>query len=187
MPFLEFQVDEARARAWFSRRRAGNLWGLFSTGAGRGTVCPRRVGIPYYRVPVMRDGAGLPGASALCVDAVGGSFSFLHGLDQFREGRAACETLPVLLTPEEALARAREGLVAAVLGQRGGRKKTDLALDGAPQLFTYPLWVCICRRRRGYLDVRVLDAVSGERGGPAVRSAVLKGFAALHAGRAGSA
>ena len=77
---------------------------------------------------------------------------------------------------EEAETIARRELLSFILRQRGLIAKPEPRDTVRVRLIHYPYWVYYFDAG-GHVDIRVLDAVSGERGGGKAKRAVLNAFA----------
>jgi len=80
------------------------------------------------------------------------------------------------MTDSEAETHARAGLLAFILRQRGSLAKPEPRDTVRVRLIHYPYWVYYFDAG-GYIDIRALDAVTGEKGGGKVRRALLNAFA----------
>jgi hypothetical protein len=134
------------------------------------------VWLPHYLVLFDGDGNERAGMVATVVDALDGAFSLLKNRDQVVEGNPDGEVFPSKLTPEEAVRRAREGLLAVLLSARGRPGRPVERSVRSVELLHYPFWVYYYPRWRGRLDFLVLDAVTGEHPGPRTKSALLTAF-----------
>ncbi len=71
---------------------------------------------------------------------------------------------------------ARSGLVSAVLRSPGWRAKPTIGQTLQAELLQYPFWVYTFERRRGRLDIKVLDALTGALPGPKTKASILRAF-----------
>ena len=80
------------------------------------------------------------------------------------------------VSAETALSRARAALTT-LLARRGARSQELLsALRVTVEPIQYPYWVYYYERRRGQIDVRLLDALTGRPTGGKVKTALLAAF-----------
>jgi hypothetical protein len=172
---LAAAVQEAEAR-----RRLGRLGVL---GRLRGDRLHRLelVTLPCYRIAyeIDRAGGGPQRALAL-VDAIIGEVRLLtedEDLPSATGHGSTANLLPPALRPVEAERRARAEMTEAVVRQElrtGGLGPEDVRV-GTIEPIALPYWVQHWSRR-GRFDVRVLDALTGERVGLRVRRAIVRGM-----------
>lgn len=74
---------------------------------------------------------------------------------------------------DRAEALAREGLLKWILRHHRSRKMSVSALLRV-ELLRYPFWVYYYQRRRGLLDIRIVDGATGEQPGPKMKYAVVR-------------
>jgi len=131
------------------------------------------VWLPYYHLDFEPpDGTPLPGVESL-IDALGGAFAQITLANQSVQDGGAGPTFEPSLNLETAERLGREGWLRRRLLWRS----PGAAALGALQrweLIRYPFWVYYYERRRGRLDVKLLDAVNGSRPGAAVKVAFLR-------------
>ena len=187
MKFIKPRTSESAAMRFFQRRRPGNLWGLLgrrsrrtnsSTNKGRRVPFAELVWLPYYIVPVKVRSRRGEGEITVSVDGCSGSFAVFEMHADIVEGDIEGETFPPKLDAQDAARIARKQLLATIMRQRSNRDKPapEEVLD--VDLLYWPVWVYYYERRRGRLDIRVLDAVTGSKPGPRLKTAVLAAFTA---------
>ena len=131
--------------------------------------------MPQYMMTFALQGPRAPESVCATVDGYSAQFAlFLAGnqvIDESLEG-----DLP---EPEVTLDRAKyvagEGLLKWVMRHhRTGKVKVGASL--AVDILRYPFWVYYYQRRRGLLDVRILDAVTGDSPGSKTKYAIVRAF-----------
>lgn len=179
-----FNGSEAAQR--FARPRLGNLFGILAKRPQVAVENDRQsrippfielLWLPAYAVCLKTDTKGVAGAVWAGVDAGTGHASLLEGIGMLKEEAFEGERLPARLTETDAIPIAREGVLRYVLRQRKhiGRPVIGEALGTI--LYYYPVWVLYIRRGKK-LDLKVLDAYTGNSAGAKVRVAVLNALIA---------
>ncbi len=139
--------------------------------------------LPHYvfTVPVYQGKSKSTAGAA--IEALSGAFSLRRYKDELLS-----DTPPEpgeLFTPQieesDALDIARDGILHNALRERGGRRTFQWAEPESVELLQHPFWVYYYARRRGLLDIRLLDAVTGDRPGSKTKGGVLDAF--IEAGR----
>ena len=87
------------------------------------------------------------------------------------------ESFEPRLSPKEAEAIARQQLRLLLLRRPGWRRKVETPDPKRSELIDYPYWVYYYQRRRALLDVKILDAVTGEVTGPKIKTSLLDALA----------
>jgi hypothetical protein len=188
VPYIEPRIDEDTARRTASRTRFGILTQLFHTtdrnAEGRRLPYLEQIYMPYYWLVFDVVSPRGPGQMNVSVEGYSGAFAFFEMYGELREGDPPGTAFAPSLTEEEVGESGRRDLLRAILTRRGGRDKPVIEGLNKATLIHYPLWVYYFARGRR-IDIRVVDAVSGERVGVRTRRAVLEAFLAV--GRGGSA
>jgi hypothetical protein len=135
------------------------------------------VWLPYYIIPVKVCSRRGEGEITVSVDGCSGSFAIFEMHNDIVEGDIDGETFPPKLDEQDAARIARKQLLATIMRQRSNREKPapEEVLD--VDLLYWPVWVYYYERRPGRLDIRVLDALTGSKPGPRLKTAVLAAFA----------
>jgi hypothetical protein len=109
-----------------------------------------------------------------------GAFSLRRYKDEILESEISAQgdAFPPQLGEGEALAVARDGVLKNALRERGGRRSFRWAEPESVELLQHPFWVYYHHRRRGFIDIRLLDAVTGDRPGSKTKGGVLEAFVA---------
>lgn len=181
------RIDAEQARRFFVRRRWGNLFGLVRGAAPalvvasrpRQLPCMERVWIPHYQLDYRVVSHAGRGEVSISLDACSGCFAFFQMHAALVEGDLDEECLPTLISEADAERQGRRDLLNAILRRRGQRGKPVIEDMLSIRVFYYPFWVCYFRRWRRFIDIRLQDAYSGERGGNRTRQGVLNAFVAM--------
>jgi len=186
MKFLEPRTSESAAIRFFERRRLRNLWGLLgrrspATPGSSDTLhrvpYAELVWLPYYIIPIKLRSPRGESEITVSVEGYSGSVAVFQTQANTVEGKPQGETFRPRLDQIEATRLARKGLLVTIMGRRSGREKPVPQEVVRVDLLHYPFWVYYYERRRGRLDIRVLDAVNGSKPGPGVRASILNAFA----------
>lgn len=109
------------------------------------------------------------------VDSYSGMFTVFEMQEWLVDGEPS-QTFAPYMPEKEAESLARRELLSFILRQRGTMAKPEPRETAAVHLIHYPYWVYYFDGG-GFIDIRVLDAVTGERGGGKAKRAVLNAFA----------
>jgi hypothetical protein len=132
--------------------------------------------MPYYVIRFEVGGPHGTGVMTVSVDAHAGTFAVFLAQADVVEGPVRGEAFGPALSEEEAIDAARKGLLRALLSQRSKGRRMKPGDVKHVDLLRYPYWVYYYERRRGLLDIRVVDARSGERPGTKTKYAILSAF-----------
>ncbi len=139
-----------------------------------------RVWLPYYVVTLKLASPRGEGAVSVSVEGYSGAFAIFEMHDDLVEGDLEEEAFQPMLSEEEAVAIGRRELLRTILRRRGQREKPVIEETLGVEVFYYPYWVYYYERRRGLLDIRIQDALTGEKGGNRTRYGILSAFAAVN-------
>ncbi len=134
------------------------------------------VWLPYYRVTIESVAKGQSRQIDTLVGGHDGSFAVMDLAGLTLEPQPQAEHFDPTLDEAEADQIARSGLVAAILRSPGWASKPTVGDTHRVELIQYPFWVYTFERRRGRLDIKVLDAVTGNLPGPKVKGSILEAF-----------
>jgi hypothetical protein len=185
MKFIKPRTSESAAMRFFHRRRPGNLWGLLgrrsrrtnsSTNKERRLPFAELVWLPYYIIPVKVRSRRGEGEITVSVEGYSGAFAVFEMHADVVEGDIEEETFRPKLDAQDAARIARKQLLATIMRQRSNREKPAPEQVLGVDLLHWPLWVYYYERRRGRLDIRVLDAVTGSKPGPRLKASILAAF-----------
>lgn len=140
-----------------------------------------RVWLPLYLVTFHVSSPKGPGFIRVFVEAYSGAFAIFQMNDAIVEGALAEEWFPPKMSEQEAVERGRAELLHTILRQRGAGGKPLIETCEAVEVLHYPFWVFYYERRPGLLDIKVLDAATGDKAGAKTKAAILEAFK-LHAG-----
>lgn len=158
------EVEERLRRGWLARFQ-------------RGVVSKTElVWMPTYLVTIRMTSPQGEGDTICSVDACSGAFALFQMADEIDDADPPGETFPPSLDEREAEALARESLVKTILRRRGHAGKPTPRETVSVELLSYPYWVVYYQRRRGLLDIKVLDAATGQPVGNKIRIAILESF-----------
>ena len=133
------------------------------------------VWMPYYVIDVGLEGPHGADSIRISVDGYEGQFSVYPFESDARDGDVEGAAFVPALTPEEALRFATAGALNWLLLNQRKRRMTPGAMR-VIELLRYPFWVYYYQRRRGLLDLRIVDAVTGERTGSKTKTAIVRAF-----------
>jgi hypothetical protein len=181
--FVQPHVTETAARKHFERRRFGNLFGLLrrrSSVSPSGKTLPHieLVWLPQYLITLNVTARRGPGQITVSVDAHAGAFAIIDLQGALAEGDVEGEAFPPKMGEEEAVEIGRKQLQRSIMKRRGQRHKPVVEDLAHVEVFHYPYWVYYYERRRGYLDIVVRDAATGEKTGSRPKVAVVEALAA---------
>ena len=111
-----------------------------------------------------------------CVDSHSGGFTVFEMDNWLVDSEAPGPAFAPAMSLDEAELIARRELLSFILRQRGILAKPEPRETVRVRLIHHPYWVYYFDGG-GYVDIRVLDAVTGERGGGKAKRAVLNAFA----------
>lgn len=183
---LPARINGEEAARRFTRPRLANLYGLTvrpvrvaSAGDASTRVPPfiERLWMPAYAVRLHTSTRGKPGGVWAAVDAWSGQFSLLEREGEIAPREPEEERFPPRLDEREAETLARAGLLQYILRRRGQSKPVIEGVEKV-ELYYYPLWVLYYRRRRKFLDIKVLDGYTGDTTGAKMRAAIIDALVA---------
>jgi hypothetical protein len=184
MKIIEPRVSEKDARRFFERPRLRNLWGLLkllkrsrpieiSSSRGRKLPYLELLYLPYYLIRFRVESFQEPGAIEVSVEAHSGAFAIFQMQDDLSERSETREWFQPKLSEAEAVEIGRRELVASILRRRGNREKPSVGEVLGIDFFYYPFWVWYFERREGLIDIALMDAARGVKGGDRTRVGVL--------------
>lgn len=182
MLYVDPRVSKASALQFFERRRFGNLWGILNRRPSVSEAGERRapfaelVWLPHYMITVRVTSSRGPGEIVVSVEAHSGAFAILDTRDGLVEGEPEGGAFPPKLDEAEAVRIGRKELLRSIMRRRGQRHRPVIEDTLAIELFLYPYWVYYYERRKGLLDIQVLDAVTREKGRVRTKVGVLSAF-----------
>lgn len=178
MKHAALRVSREQAEGFLRKSRLGWLRAVLAPGGTSRVSKTELVWMPYYRIPVNVESGKGPGVITVSVEAYSGSFAILEMSGELVESAPAGEAFPPHLSPEEAIKIGREELLRAIMRRRSHHGRPAITGVGEVDVFHYPYWIHYFERRKGLLDFRIMDGVSGERGGARTKTGLLNAFAA---------
>ncbi|NUM54960.1 MAG: hypothetical protein HUU46_15035 [Candidatus Hydrogenedentes bacterium] len=133
------------------------------------------VWMPQYLMTFAMHGIRGPETACVTVDAYSSQFALFFAENQVRSGVPDGELPEPDLSPARAEATARANAHKWLLRYHRVRRLTIGALVSI-EVLRYPFWVYYYQRRRGLLDVRIADAVTGELPGSKTKYAIVRAF-----------
>ena len=131
--------------------------------------------MPQYLLTFALHGPRAPESVSATVDGYSSQFALFLAEKQVLDDPIDADLPEPELAPERAEYIAREGLLKWVMRHhRTGHVKVGALLS--TEVLRYPFWVYYYQRRRGLLDVRVADAVTGELPGSKTKYAIVRAF-----------
>ena len=131
--------------------------------------------MPSYLVTIATRSTRGESTVTCSIDGCSGSFALFELQDAIEEGTVG-ESFAPTLSATEAEDLARRGLLQVILRRRSRRGKTAPEGTRCVQLLRYPYWVYYYRRGRNLVDIKVLDAATGLRTGPKLKTGILEAF-----------
>ena len=164
-------LDEAAARAAFSAPFARRLAVLLRTTR---LVRLERVWLPFALVEAISTTRNATSRLHCLVDRIEGSAFGLRDPERQPVKTVFTPSFPAQLPLEECVPLAELFFRRRLLLTRTG---ANLEMNTSNECH-YPFWVAYWERRRGSLDVRLIDAVTGQVAGTGLRRAFLAGLQA---------
>jgi hypothetical protein len=177
MRHLRCAVDESLAVARIRGAKSGLIrraWQRFFPPPD--PVKVELVWCPAYLVTIGLDRSAGPDRATCFVEGFSGSFAIFEMLSAIADGEPAGETFNPSISAEEAERLAREGLVTTLLRRSGQARRAQPTATQSVELLRWPYWVYYHRRRRGGMDIQLLDAATGSRPGHKIKLGLLDAF-----------
>lgn len=172
-------VPEEHARAVASQSGWFRRWILQAPFESNGRI--ECVWFPYYFLTFALDSPKGPGDTTVSVEGWSGAFSFITLETPLAPGAPPGEWFAPRLDETEAEDIGRRELLGSILRLRSrGPKPTPGALL-ACNLALCPIWVYYLPRMVNRIDLRVVDALTGELLGNRTRLGVISAFLERHA------
>lgn len=185
---LEPYLDESDALSVFERKRAPWLrkWLLGDNEVKLGRQShhfrrmpyAERVWLPYYLLDYDVKTKKRDSVISVSVEAYSGAFAIFQMHEQLKEGEPPeGEFFPPEMPEDEAVTLGRDRLHEAIIREKGRRLQPEVNEVVKIEIIHYPFWVYYFERRRGLIDIKVLDAARGEKPGNKTRISLLNAFA----------
>lgn len=133
------------------------------------------VWMPQYLLRFAMQGIRGPETALVTVDAYSSQFALFFAERQVLDGTLDGEQPGPELTQQRAESIARANAQKWLLRYHRVRKLTVGALESV-EVLRYPFWVYYYQRRRGLLDIRIVDAVTGELPGSKIKYGIVRAF-----------
>jgi hypothetical protein len=174
------RVSATEARAFFTRRRWRNLFGVLLPGetvTAAGTRLPKLelVWLGYYQIDLQVRIGRTPAVQSVSVEGYSGAFALFALHDALHDSAVEGPSFPPVIPEDEAVRIGREECLKNVLRRRSQQKKPAIEETLGVSTFYYPYWVWYYRRR-GRLDIRLMDGYTTGPGGNRTRSGLLSAF-----------
>lgn len=134
------------------------------------------VWLPYYLVRMDVSFRGSPKTLTSLVSGRDGQFAVSELPEPGTASEEGVRLYPPLLDEARAAEIAHTGLVSTVLRTARVARGAVVGDVRTVEPVQYPFWVCHYERRRGRLDISVLDAVTGKWPGPRIKTTILQAF-----------
>lgn len=131
--------------------------------------------LPTYLVTIRTTSRGQEKHACCSVDGSSGSFALFQMTDSLAEDVAIVERFEPVLDEEEAERVARAQLVQTILRRRGRSGKPLVHETMKIEVVQYPYWVYYYQRGK-FIDIKVLDAATGQKTGQKIRMGILDAF-----------
>lgn len=131
--------------------------------------------MPHYLMTFTMHGRRGVETADVTVDGLTGQFALFFAKHQISEGVLEGDIPVPAIGPERAEALARRGAHSWLLRYHRVRKLNIGALETI-EVLRYPFWVYYYQRRRGLLDLRIVDAVTGELPGSKLKYGIVRAF-----------
>lgn len=135
-----------------------------------------QVWLPVYLVTIALLRGDRSYAATCWVDALRGSFALVDLDDPPVTDEPEGDAFPPRLDADEAERIARESLITVILRRRSKSGKPTPGDTQSRELLRWPFWVYYHHRRRGLIDIDVLDAVTGRPAGQKIKLGILDAF-----------
>lgn len=134
------------------------------------------VRLPCYLIAVETIAKGSARDVDVLIGGCDGQFALVGAAGLGFESDDGIEAFPPTINESEAIQQAQSGLVTAIMRSPGWGAKPDIGGVASVELVQAPYWVYYYERRRGRLDIKVLDAVTGNIPGPKVKLSMIQAF-----------
>lgn len=135
------------------------------------------VWLPVYLVTIPMTDRGTTAQFPCTVDGLSGAFALFAMPETITEGTPPGESFPPSIPAAESDSLARAALTASILRRRRKSATARLGPTESIELLRWPYWVFYYRRRKG-IDIRLVDAATGDRPGHKIKLGLLEAFRA---------
>jgi len=131
--------------------------------------------MPYYVIKIELDGPRGSDSLQTTVDAFEGAFAIYMPRDEPVDAPLEGAVFEPEMPEEDAIDISRKGVLNWLLLYQRKRRMTTRDAR-IVDLLRYPFWVYYYQRRRGLIDLRIIDAVSGDQPGAKTKHAIVRAF-----------
>ncbi|MCF6284470.1 MAG: hypothetical protein L3K26_04710 [Candidatus Hydrogenedentes bacterium] len=172
--------------AW--QRYAGRAWPKKTHPSGRDLPYIEQIWFPYHLYTFEMTSPKGPGLMTVSVEAWSKAFAIFQLGEQLSDTQPETgEVFAPKLSIEDCEPTARDDLLHTVMRQRsrsGGKPVPGDIIER--ETILYPFWVYYYQRKKGLLDLKIVDGISGRQIGHRTRGAVLEAFLAKKGGGDGT-
>ena len=182
MRYVRVQFDLDEAAKLLTKSKLSNLRRFFGVQHAP-ALRIELIYLPHYAITIPVYQGKSKSTAGAAIEALSGAFSLRRYKDELLSDTPPepGEIFAPQIKEGDALDIARDGILRNALRERGGRRTFQWADPESVELLQHPFWVYYYARRRGLLDIRLLDAVTGDRPGSKTKGGVLDAF--IGAGR----
>lgn len=176
--YLPPQLSKDDAIEVLSRRRFTLLQRLAFRSAAR-PVNPSHVHLlwmPHYLIDLNIESPKGKAIQRVTLDSYSGAFSLWNIDAPPTVGLPDGESFAPRMNVDAGVRRAIVALTNTTLHMRGQKGKPHVTGYSAVQLLYYPYWVYYFERKKGRLDIKIVDGAMGERPGNQIKRAILEAF-----------
>ncbi len=176
--YLPTQLGKEDAVAVLNRRGLSFLRRLFRLQA---TACidssrVHLVWMPQYLIDLSIESDKGNAIQQVTLDAWSGVFALWNIKEPLVTGLPDGESFLPRMGVEAGVAKAVLALTNTTLHMRGQKGKPHVTGHDSVQLLYYPYWVYYFERKKGLLDMKIVDGAMGERPGNQVKRGILEAF-----------
>jgi hypothetical protein len=180
---LPARIAGEQAARYFSRPGIGNLYGLLLrrvhiAPASRILPFVERLWLPAYAVRLHTASRETQMSVWTTVEGISGEFTMLECAGDLVDQELAEDCFPSSIDEEHAVELARKGMLRYVMAQRGQLNKPTVDAVEEVRPYHFAVWVYYYRRRRKFIDLKVLDAYTGKSAGAKMRVSVVNALVA---------
>lgn len=187
--YLPVRFNRADAETFYTRSKWYRLFGLLGHPAppvrdplrGRPNLpFLELIWMPWYAVEFATEIRKDIGSVSMAIDAWSEMPVLFERSEALAEGKIDGAWFPPPIGFDSAQDLARQGLFQVIMRRRGQMNKPVIKECLSVQLFYMPLWVYYYRRIFRYIDIKLMDAYSGEASGSRIRNGVLNALMTHH-------
>lgn len=184
---LPTRIAGEQAARHFSRPGLRNLYGLLSRHvhvvvperpAAKVLPFVERLWLPAYAVRLHATLRETEQNVWTSIEGISGEFSMFECAADLAEQELCEDHFPASIAQEQAVELARKGALRYVMAQRGQINKPTVDSVEEVRPYHFAVWVYYYRRRRKFIDLKVLDAYTGKSAGAKMRISVVNALVA---------